>query len=301
MKAVQFAEFGGPEVLKTVEVDVPEPAAGQIRIKVKATGVNPIDWKLRKGLMPARVQLPAGTGSEASGVVDAVGEGVEGVSVGDEVMGLVVARAATAEYAILHHWAQKPDAMSFTQAAALPLAAETAGRIIGVAGIEPGWTVLIDGASGSAGLTTTQFLVARGVTVIGTASEANQGLLAEVGAVPVTYGDGLAERVAKVASQGVGAVLDFAGKDIPQLIDIAGDADRVVGVADLKRTAELGARTTINSEEAGSFESIAEAADLFEAGKLAIRVGAVYPFDRVGDAQVDNEQGNSAGKVVVEI
>lgn len=300
MKAVRYEEFGGPEVLRLTDVELPTPAEGQIRIKVAAVGVNPIDWKFRSGKYPHRVTLPAGTGTDASGIVDAVGPGVDDVTPGDAVFGLALNWAAAAEYAVLHAWARKPENLSFVEAAALPLAAETAGRTLALADIAPGSTVLIDGASGSVGLAITQILIADGVKVVGTAGQANQELLAEVGAVPLLYGPGLAQRVAEVAPEGFDHVLDLSGRDIPGLIEIAGGPDHVTGIVDHKLGPELGIRDTSGSPVSASSSMLRRVAELAAAGKFVVRVGEVFPLEQIGAAQDANQRGTSDGKVVVE-
>ncbi len=151
MKAVQFSKYGGPEVLQVVEVEEPHAGTGQVRIAVRAAGVNPSDWKDRAG--DARdsepVPLPSGVGFEASGVVDEVGAGVSNVAVGDAVFGY--GANAVAEYAVLSHWAQKPDNVSFDVAGGLPVIAETASRCLEQLGVQAGETLLVSGASGGIG------------------------------------------------------------------------------------------------------------------------------------------------------
>src|SRR5580693_257403 len=170
MKAVQYAAFGGPEVLQLV--DVPEPQAGpsQVRIAVRAVGVNPIDWKLRSGAMGG--DLPRGTGVEAAGVVDEVGDGVTGVSKGDRVFG--PAAPAAAQFAVMSHFAEIPRSLQFTDAAALPVAVETATRCLDLLGVSEGQTLLINGASGGVGLTAVQLARGRGARVIGSGSPRSQ-------------------------------------------------------------------------------------------------------------------------------
>ena len=300
MKAVRYTEFGGPEVLQLVDIEIPEPAAGQIRIKVKALGVNPIDWKFRSGKYPHRVTLPAGTGVDLAGVVDAVGDGVDDVVIGDEVFGLALDWAGAGEYAISHAWARKPESMNWLEAAALPLAAETAGRTLALADIAPNSTVLIDGASGAVGLTITQILLADGMRVIGTAGESNLELLADLGAIALPYGDDLADRLATVAPEGVDYVIDLSGRDIPGLIEIAGDPERVTGIVDHKLGPELGIRDTSGNPLSADAAMLRRVADLYDAGRFVVRVGEVFPLDRIGEAQAANQRGVSTGKVVVE-
>ena len=151
MKAIQFAGYGGPEVLKLVEVEAPHPGPGQIRIAVRAVGVNGIDWKIRAGFMREMIplSLPAGSGVDAAGVIDEIGTGVTGAAVGDEVFGS--GSGTYAEYAVLSSWAVKPAGLSFAEAAGYPVPAETAIRIINQVAVKPGQTLLVSGASGGVG------------------------------------------------------------------------------------------------------------------------------------------------------
>ena len=160
MKAVRFSRFGGPEVLEIVDLHDPHPGPGQVRIAVRAAGVNPSDWKKRQGLMDE--ELPQTLGYEAAGVVDELGEGVAGVAVGDRVFGLSAEGAAQAELALLSYYAPVPPSLDFPAAAALPSAVETATRALDQLGVGSGSTLLINGASGSVGSAAVQLAVVRG-------------------------------------------------------------------------------------------------------------------------------------------
>ena len=223
MKAVRFSQFGGPEVLEIVDLPDPHPGPGQIRIAVRAAGVNPSDWKKREGLMDE--ELPQTLGYEAAGVVDELGEGVADVAVGDRVFGLSAEGAAQAELAVLSYYAPIPPSLDFAAAAALPAAIETATRALDQLGVGSGSTLLINGASGSVGSAAVQLAVVRGARVIGTASPANHDYLRSLGAEPVAYGEGLVERVRALAPDGVDVALDVAGSGVlPELIELAGGA-----------------------------------------------------------------------------
>jgi NADPH:quinone reductase-like Zn-dependent oxidoreductase len=200
MKAVLFDRFGGPEVLKIADLPDPHAGTGQVRIAVRAAGVNPSDWKKRKGLLDE--ELPQTLGYEAAGVVDEVGEGVTAVAFGDRVFGYSVDGAAQAELAVLSHYAAIPPSLDFADAAALPAAIETAARALDQLGVEGAHTLLVNGASGSVGSAAVQLAVARGTRVIGTASPPNHEYLRSLGAAPVAYGEGLVERVGALAPGG---------------------------------------------------------------------------------------------------
>ena len=218
MKAARFSRFGGPEVLEVVDLPDPHPGPGEVRIAVRAAGVNASDWKKRQGLMDQ--ELPQTLGYEAAGIVDELGEGVAQVAIGDRMFGFSTDGASQAELAVLSSYAPVPPSLDFAAAAALPVAVETAARALDQLGVAAGSTVLINGASGSVGSAAVQLAAARGARVIGTASAANHGHLRSLGAEPVTYGAGLVEQVRALASLGVDRALDVAGSGVlPELVE----------------------------------------------------------------------------------
>lgn len=302
MRALQFKEYGGPEVLEVAEIDEPHAGPGQIRVAVKAAGVNPIDWKLRSGaLAQARPQtLPVGVGLDAAGVVDEVGDGVQDVEVGDEVFGSSVGGAA-AEYTVLSEWVAKPAGMSFEEAAGLPVATETARRALNLLGLREGNTIVINGAAGGVGITAVQFATAAGARVIGTASEANHEYLRSLGAEATTYGEGLPDRVRALAPDGVDLAFDVVGHGaLPALIDITGSPDNVLTIADYS-AAEHGVRISGGGSDAHAPEGRQEAADLFEQGKFSLPVAETFPLSRAAEAHQISEAGHVRGKVVITI
>lgn len=297
MKAVQFAEYGGPEVLRLVEVDEPHASAGQVRIAVRAAGVNALDWKIRSGYMRAQMplSLPSGTGIDAAGVVDEVGDGVTDVAVGDAVFGS--GSATFAEYAVLSNWVAKPAGLSFEEAAGYPVPVETAIRIMNQVGVQPGETLLVSGASGGVGSAVLQIARQRGITVIGTASERNGDYLRSLGAIPTTYGTGLVERVRALAPNGVDAALDLAGSGvILELIALTGDPSKVLSIADFTAP-EHGAQVSGTATNAvGAF---AEAARLFTEGAFRIPVERTFPLAAAAEAHAASAAGHVVGRLVV--
>lgn len=302
MQAIVFEEYGGPEVLQLADIEQPEPAPGQIRASVRAAGVNPADWKIRKGWMdevfPTR--FPAVPGTEFSGVVDAVGDGVIGLSVGDEVLGWSVG-GAYAQYALATLVVPKPAGLSWDVAAALPVAGETARRVLDDLALKEGDTLLVHGAAGSVGSMAVQLAAARGATVIGTASPANHDYVRLLGATPVAYGDGLVERVRAVAPQGVDAVFDAAGKGaLPDSITLrGGTTDRVITIAD-PTAAEHGVAfssggSTPEESRAALTEQARQAAD----GTLRVLVAQTYPLAEGARAQSASESGHTRGKLII--
>jgi NADPH:quinone reductase-like Zn-dependent oxidoreductase len=300
MKAVTFTEYGGPEVLHVADADEPHPGPGQIRIAVRAAGVNPVDWKARSGAMREvmPVSFPAIDGREASGVVDAVGPGVSDVAAGDEVFGFAVGGAA-AEYAVLDDFAPKPAALSWEEAAALPVAVETSVRVFNVlGGLGEGQTIVINGAAGGVGSAAVQLAVARGARVIGTAGENNHDFLRSLGAEPTTYGDGLVDRVRALAPDGVDLAFDTAGQGgVPDLITLTGDPAKVATIADFSAAA-LGAKVT-GGGDGRATEALGEAAELVDAGRLKVPVAQTFPFAEAAEAHRVSQGGHVRGKLVL--
>ncbi|MEV0620724.1 zinc-binding dehydrogenase [Nonomuraea sp. NPDC050404] len=200
-QAVRYDRCGGPEVLELMEIPLPEPGPGQVRVAVRAAGVNPIDWKMREGFRGAPPDASQGTGMELAGMVDALGPGVTGLRLGDPVYGQV-APGAVATHAIAEAdaLAPKPDGLTYEQAAALPVAVETARRALRDLALKEGETLLIHGVAGGVGLAAAQLALARGASVIGTASERHHDFLRDLGVHPVTYGEGLEGRLPGPAS-----------------------------------------------------------------------------------------------------
>jgi NADPH:quinone reductase-like Zn-dependent oxidoreductase len=301
LKAARFSQFGGPEVLEIVDLPDPHAGPGQVRIEVRAAGVNPSDWKKRKGLMDS--ELPQTMGYEAAGVVDELGEGVADVAVGDRVFGLSTDGAAQAELAVLSYYAPIPPSLDFPGAAALPAAIETATRALdqlasgGKSG--DGSTLLINGASGSVGSAAVQLAVVRGARVIGTGSPASHSYLRSLGAEPVAYGEGLVERVRALAPDGVDVALDVAGSGVlPELIELAGGAGHVITVADFGGAQEHGVR--FSSGDAGrAVYALGEIGELIESGRFSLPVAQTFPLAEVAEAHRVSEQGHVRGKLVL--
>jgi NADPH:quinone reductase-like Zn-dependent oxidoreductase len=295
MKKVSFAEFGGPDVLRLVQAAEPHAGPGRIRIAVRAAGVNPVDWRIREGqvLGAHPVELPAGVGQDASGVVDELGPGVAGVEVGDRVFG--EGASTYAEFAVLSAWARMPEGLTFEEAAGYPSVVETALRIIGQCGVRPGQRLLVSGAAGGVGSAVLQIARERGITVIGTAGAANQDYLRGLGALATTYGEGWAERVRRFGR--VDAALDLAGSGvIRELVELTGDPQTVISIADLGAPAH-GVRF---SGVAGSVpDALAEAAALISRGRLHIPVAKAYPLAEAAAAHADSQAGHTRGRRVI--
>ncbi|MBM7049689.1 MULTISPECIES: NADP-dependent oxidoreductase [Rhizobium] len=298
MKAVQFSEYGGREVVHVVETDEPHARPGQVRIAVRAAGVNPSDWKRRDGQYRdfEEVTFPSGLGVEGSGIVDEVGPGVSNVAVGDAVFGF--GENTMAEYAVLTHWAHKPDDLSFEVAGGLPVIVDTATRALDEVGVKSGETLLVSGAAGGIGSAAIQFAHLRGITVIGTASAPKHDYLRGLGAIPTTYGRGLAERVGKLAPMGIDAALDLAGSGIiPELIEIVGDPSRVLSVADFSAE-EYGAKFS-HGPPKDPERIFADVARLYSLGLFRLRVEQTFPLEQTAAAQDVSAKGRVTGKLII--
>ncbi len=300
MKRVSFAEFGGPDVLQLVDAEEPHAGPGQVRITVRAAGVNPVDWRIREGQFQKErrtvhqpIELPAGIGQDASGVVDEVGEGVEGIEVGDHVFGR--GSNTYAEFAVLWAWARMPEGLTFEEAAGYPSVVETALRIIREVGVQPGQTLLVSGASGGVGSAVLQIARERGITVIGTAGAANQDYLRSLGALATTYGEGWVERVRQLGQ--VDAALDLAGSGvIRELVELTGDPQKVITIGDLGAS-EFGVRFSgVSGDKAAA---LAEAAGLISRGKLHIPVEKSYTLAEAPAAHADSQAGHTRGRRVL--
>jgi len=227
--------------------------------------------------------------------VDEVGEGVTDVQLGDTVFGL--SQGGAAELAVLTAWAPAPAAWTAEQAAAAGLVSTTAIAGLDAVGDVSGRTVLVEGAAGGVGSAAVEVAIARGATVIGTASETHHDFLRSLGATPVTYGAGLAERVAAVAPQGVDAALDTAGSgSLADLVAIVGDPARVASVADYNAPA-IGVAMVMGSADARA--NLAVAAELGASGAFTPRIAATYPLERAAEAQAHVQAGHTEGKVVI--
>lgn len=295
MKKIQLAAFGGPEVLQLVDADEPRVEPGQIRIEVRAAGVNPVDWRRREGQTQGTgiLMLPTGVGQDAAGVVELVGEGVDGVHVGERVFGR--GSETYAELAVLASWALIPEGLSFEEAAGYPSVVETALRVIREVGVRPGETLLVSGASGGVGSAVLQIARDRGIRVIGTAGVENQEYLRGLGAAATTHAPGWADRVRDLGD--VDAALDLAGAGvIRELVELTGDPHRVISIADLSAP-ELGVRF---AGVGGSMPAaLAEAVRLISSGRLHLPIERSYTLAEAAQAQIDSQAGHTRGRRVI--
>ena len=299
-KAVVLTKYGPPDVLVWKDVAIPQPGPRQVRIRIKAAGVSPSDLKIRHGDLKAVFELPpdAVIGFEAAGVVDAVGASVSGIRKGDEVASLLLGLGGYGEYALASSWTVKSRNVSWSDAAALPTAAEAAVGTLKQLRLSKGETLLILGAAGSVGMVATQLAVSRGLTVIGAASARDQDLVRDLGAVPVVYGAGLADRVRSI-SPSVDAVLDAAGKGaVRDAVTLAGGPARVITLAD-EHAADIGVAFSVGTPDRAP-EALDETMPLLASGALRLRRQRKLPMANAADAHRRLENGDVHEKLVLE-
>ena len=299
-KAVVFSTFGGPEVLETIEIEEPHAGAGEVRVRVKAAGVQPFDTAVRRGDVKGYVEVtfPQTVGNEFAGVIDEVGEGVTGLAVGDEIIAFTSMNACGELVTVsAENVAAKPPAMPWDEAGVLSVCGQTAHLALTALKVSAGDTVLIHGAAGGVGTMAVQLARAWGATVIGTASERNHDYLRELRAVPVAYGPGLADRVRTFAPQGVDAALDAASRDaIAPSVELVKDKERVGTIGDYMGARQHGVAMLGGTRTA---ERLAELAQLYVDGKLRIHIQKAYPLSEAAQAHRDVETGHVRGKIVL--
>ncbi|MFJ2993855.1 NADP-dependent oxidoreductase [Pandoraea sp. NPDC087047] len=299
MKAIHFHAFGGPEVLKVVSLAAPHPGPGQVRIVVRAAGVNTSDWKKRQGLMDQG--LPQTLEYEAAGIVDELGDGVTDVAPGERVVGFCTDGAAQAELAVLTYYRPIPPTLSFEVAASLPAAIETAAHALDQLGVTRDACLLINGATGNIGAAAVQLALTRGARVIGIASAARRGDLRSLGAEPIAYGEGMPDSVRALAPEGVDFVLDVAGNGIlPELIALTKETrpERVITVADFDGAMRHGVRFS-RGDDGRALYVLARIGELATSGKFRLPAVRTVPFAEVAQAHRVGEAGTATGKRVL--
>ncbi|MEV0702268.1 NADP-dependent oxidoreductase [Saccharopolyspora sp. NPDC050389] len=298
MRAYGFSEAGGPEKETFLDVPVPDPGPGELLVRVRAAGVNPGDWRLREGSYG--VAGPAVLGREVAGTVTALGPGVEGFSVGDEVFGGCPGMVGGwAEQALVtaSFSAHRPDAVSPEAAAVLPVAAGTAHDALENLGLAAGETLLVNGAGGGVGIPVVQLARARGINVVGVASPAKHELVAGFGAVPVAYGDGVLDRVRAAAPGGIDAVFDLVGGEALRTVaGLVADRSKLRSVADKPLARELGGGEVERDRSSAVLTGLAR---LVASKALDPHVTQIRPLDEAGDALAQVENGHVVGKIVL--
>jgi NADPH:quinone reductase-like Zn-dependent oxidoreductase len=302
MRAVRFESYGGPEVLQVVDVPRPEPGPGQVLVEVKAAGINPGEAKIRSGSLHSRwpASFPSGEGSDLAGVVAENGPGVTAFAAGDQVIGFTHSRSSQAEYVLTEegNLTRKPDGVPWDVAGALFVAGTTAYAVVRAVSLKPGDVVAISGAAGGVGSLAVQLAGRTGATVIGIAGEANHEWLRSHDAIPVSYGDGVADRI-RAAAPAVDAFIDTYGADYVQLALALGiDRSRIDTIVYLDGIDRFGVKTDGNMAGA-SASTLAELAALIAAGELELPIAATFPLSQVQDAYRELEAGHTRGKIVL--
>ncbi|MGH3737576.1 MAG: NADP-dependent oxidoreductase [Micromonosporaceae bacterium] len=292
MKAAAFTEYGPPSVLRLMELPDPVPGSGEVRVRVRAAGVQPFDAKVRRGGWAGRIDVafPAVPGNEFAGVADG--------AAGGEVLGFTTFGCA-AEYVVVpaSHVVPKPAEMPWEVAGALSASGQTAHMALRAIRVGAGDSVLIHAAAGGVGSMAVQLARAWGATVIGTASARNHPYLASLGATPVGYGDDLVAAVRELAPGGVDAALDCVGGDaLAQCVELVDDRDRIGTLVAYDQAKELG---VVGIGGSATAERLAELVALWQRGALAVHVRATYPLADAAGAHRDVESGHGRGKVVI--
>lgn len=303
MKAVAFHSPGTPDVLQLMEFGTPVPGSGQVRVKVKAAGVQPVDCAIRgQGFSPPGVQIryPQILGNEFAGIIDMVGDEVESFSVGNEVIGWSLL-SCYAEYVVIptSQLVRKPKNMPWEEAGVLTASGQTAYTALQELGVSKGDTVLIHAAAGGVGTFAVQLARAWGATVIGTASPRNHEYLRSLGVIPVTYGEGLVERVRELAPKGVDVALDAAGEEaLRASVELVHDKKRIGTIVAFDLSEELG---TIPIRSKRSVSRLSELTQMYEQGLLRVVISQSFPLHQAADAHKAVETGHVRGKIVLTV
>ena len=304
MRAVRFDQYGDIDVLDIVDVAAPVAGEGQVVVRVEATAINPGEAAIRSGALHERwpATFPSGEGSDLAGVVTEVGPGVDGVSVGDEVIGYTDERASHAELVAVDagHLTPRPAAVPWEVAGSLYVVGATAYAAVRAVGLREGDVVVVSGAAGGVGTLVVQLARDAGATVIGLASEDHHDWLREHGALPVPYGEGVAERIREAAAGTVDAFIDLFGSGYVELaLELGVAPERIDTIAD-PTAPQRHPGVKIDGNMAGaSPETLAELAALIAEGRLEVPIAGVYPLAQVREAYTELERRHTLGKIVL--
>jgi NADPH:quinone reductase-like Zn-dependent oxidoreductase len=302
-RAVKFDHFGGVDVLDVVEVERPVPGIGQVLVRVRAAGINPGESTIREGKLEKEfpTSFPSGEGSDLAGVVEEVGEGVGKVTIGDEIIGFTNNRDSHADYVLVQadKLTLRPTKVPWEQAGALFVVGTTAYAAVEAVGLKPGDTVVVSGAAGGVGSVAVQLAKNTGAKVIGLSSEGNHKWLSEHGIIPVTYGEGVADRIREASGGRVDAFIDTHGGGYVELaINLGVSPDRIDTIIDFGAAKKYGVKTKGNQAGA-SAEVLSKLAEMIATGRLEIPIARVYQLDKVRDAYRELEQDHTHGKIVL--
>lgn len=305
MRTVRFHEYGdAADVLRLETVPVPAPGPGRIRVTVHACGLAPADWALCGGLFAGL--LPRGIGIDVSGTVDSVGPDVTGVAVGDLVVGTADWRECTtagaSDHAVLNRWVPVPSGLDLTEAAALPMAVDTAYRHLHALGLQPGATLLVSGAGTTIGFAAVQIALVRGLRVVATAGPTHTPALEQLGATVTPYGPGLAERVLDAVGAPVDLVLDTAPVTgvLPELVAAAGgEPQHVMTITDIEHAPALGVRDSLHEDWSERVDALAEFVGLAAQGRFTVPIARTFPLEDWRAALELSRSNQAHGKLLL--
>jgi NADPH:quinone reductase len=302
-RAVRFDHYGDRDVLYIADVEVPTPPTGEVVVEIRAAGINPGEASIRSGALDAifPATFPSGEGSDLAGVVSATGDGVTEFAVGDEVLGWSERRSSHAEYAAVPvtQLIRRPPELSWEVAGSLYVVGCTAYAAVRAVDVQPGDTVAVSASAGGVGSVVVQLLRTKAATVLGIASPANHDWLSAHGVIPVSYGDGMAERLHALSPDGIDAFIDLFGPQYLQLaVDLGVAPDRIETIISRDKARELGTKNE-GSGTASTTEVLSEMAGLVASAQIEIPIAATYPLEKVRDAFARLEQRHTHGKIVL--
>ncbi len=302
-RAVRFDHYGPVDVLQVVEVERPSPGAGEVLVEVVSAGINPGEIAIREGVLEQMwpATFPCGQGSDFAGRVVDIGVGVDDVRIGDEVIGFTDNRASHADYVLAsaENLTTKPESVDWDQAGALKVAGTTAYAAVRAVAPSHGETVVVSGAAGGVGALSVQLARHAGANVLGIASPGNAEWLRSLGVEPVSYGDGLADRLRSAAPEGIDAFIDtFGGGYVELAVQLGVPVGRVATIIDYAAAEKFGVQA-VGGAQASTAPVLAELADLVVAGELIVAIAATYPLEQVRAAYTELARRHTRGKIVL--
>jgi len=302
-RAVMFDRYGGIDELKIVEVDRPEPGKREVLVKVKAAGINPGEAAIREGKIQKQwpATFPSGEGSDLAGTIEEVGSAVVDLAIGDEVIGFTDDRSSHAEYVVVpaDHLTLRPAKVPWDQAGALFVVGTTAYAAIKAVDVKEGDTVVVSGATGGVGSVAVQLARNAGAKVIGLASEVHHHWLTDHGVIPVSYGEGAAERTRQAANGEINAFIDTQGDGyVDMAIDLGVSPERIDTIIDFPAAKKHKVKTAGNADGAKA-EVLAELAGMIATGRLEIPIAGTYHLADVRNAYRELEKHHTLGKIVL--